>query len=479
MIGGTLDFEIAQPPCLNRINIIGFSPLLFFLYYRWESKYENVLEKNHLLTEELTLERKTSNIMRNELESIQNSRYETSRMESLLQRYEQRVFDLEELEVELREKVSGLEWALWSTLHWSFLVLSGGKRLPTRAAISNYTKEDIDTDHEDMQVIVKKLEEERNQLKLALNQLALDKESLAMSLEGNVEQRIEKVLLLEDHNVQLAKETEELKKQVEGQVRKISKLESEIRELSVKEQAYKQTIEQGDEILKQKQMCLSCKVLETERSDLAKRTANLERENSDLLDHMEHLREVERRFKDVQQSEEFLRGRVEELEQTEVSLRSNICSFDRQMSDREVRFQRKIDDLEDELKSRPLEPEMRREEGRHSLRIQVEGLKQKVGELNQELGDKSMLLQETEASLRSEVRLLIPASNDAQMTHKKSLSRTLTKIEIGQTNKLNQQAVSESSQASTSDQESNPSPLVRYKSLRDQQGKFSLVVKIR
>ena len=53
-------------------------------------------------------------------------RYETSRMESLLQRYEQRVFDLEESEVDLRERLTGAQGSLGSLIYWSFVVLTSG-----------------------------------------------------------------------------------------------------------------------------------------------------------------------------------------------------------------------------------------------------------------------------------------------------------------------------------------------------------------
>ena len=109
-------------------------------------------------------------------------------------------------------------------------------------------------------------------------------------------------------------------------------------------------------------------------------------------------------------------------------MRTDLSSIDRRFSDRECRWQRKVDDLQDELnlqqqqqlksetgcnKYSPFAAEdnsiiKREHEGRHSLRIQVEGLKQTVDSLNKELEDKNDLLQETEASLRSEV--IIPTT---------------------------------------------------------------------
>lgn len=100
-----------------------------------------------MLSEELIQERKTSAILRNELDQInaQNAestdRYETSRLESMLQRYEQRVFDLEELEVDLREKISGLRFA-FQTLYWfwTYIIMTSGCITPSRPMIG-YTYE--------------------------------------------------------------------------------------------------------------------------------------------------------------------------------------------------------------------------------------------------------------------------------------------------------------------------------------------------
>ena len=162
--------------------------------------------------------------------------------------------------------------------------------------------------------------------------------------------------------------------------------------------------------------------------------------------------------------------------------------------------------------------EVMKREGRHSLRIQVEGLKQQVTDMSKDLEDKTVLMQETEASLRSEVRLIIPGNKSHHSTdttttttsvkHNNSrVSRSLTKIEIGESTKVTAPQPVMAPQESTSSpaaaagaaaavapvvpqqqeedkgsEEANspdPSPLVRYKSLRDQEGKFSLVVKIR
>ena len=195
------------------------------------------------------------------------------------------------------------------------------------------------------------------------------------------------------------------------------------------------------------------------------------------------------------------------------ALRSELSTVDRRLSDRECKWQRKVDDLQDELNlHQELKSETsssnylsltendptiikREHEGRHSLRIQVEGLKQTVNVLNKDIEDKSDQLKSTEASLRSEV--IIPTKMPS-----------LTKIQIDSDRVSNEDSVggemerrisedsgvrvhtlSERDRDSINDDLNDddnettitspvPSPLVRYKSLRDHNGRFCLVVKI-
>ena len=80
-----------------------------------------------------------------ELETVQTnleeSRNETAYFESLVQRYEQRVFDLEELEVELREKLALLEGAVQFAVWWNTVLMNQVsllKKILTRFLHSNY-----------------------------------------------------------------------------------------------------------------------------------------------------------------------------------------------------------------------------------------------------------------------------------------------------------------------------------------------------
>ena len=97
---------------------------------RWEQQQKSAVEHSHLLSDELALERKSNCILRSELDTVhanlEDARNEAAYFESLIQRYEQRVFDLEELEVELREKLSLLEGALQFAVWWNTVLMNQG-----------------------------------------------------------------------------------------------------------------------------------------------------------------------------------------------------------------------------------------------------------------------------------------------------------------------------------------------------------------
>lgn len=103
---------------------------------RWEIQHNSTMEKSELLSDELTMERKSNSILRSELDTVQanleDARNEVSYFESLVQRYEQRVFDLEELEVELREKLALLEGAVNFAVWWNEVLMNQGIRISSR-----------------------------------------------------------------------------------------------------------------------------------------------------------------------------------------------------------------------------------------------------------------------------------------------------------------------------------------------------------
>ena len=210
-------------------------------------------------------------------------------------------------------------------------------------------------------------------------------------------------------------------------------------------------------------------------------------------------------------------------------MRKELSTVDRRFSDRDCKWQRKVDDLQDELNmQQELKSEVssinypslteadpatikREHEGRHSLRIQVEGLKQTVDSLNKDIDDKNEQLKSSEASLRSEV--MIPTkmtsltkikleSNDMVSSSSEEVMVRRISEDTGvsvstQSDKSNVAAIEDdlnellenkndvngnddSDMADDSQKGSSPlpSPLVRYKSLRDHNGRYCLVVRI-
>ena len=210
-------------------------------------------------------------------------------------------------------------------------------------------------------------------------------------------------------------------------------------------------------------------------------------------------------------------------------MRKEISTVDRRFSDRDCKWQRKVDDLQDELN---MQQELRSEvsstnhpslteadpatikrehEGRHSLRIQVEGLKQTVDSLNKDIDDKNAQLKSSEASLRSEViiptkmtsltRIKLDSNDMVSSSSEEVMVRRIsedTGVSVSTQSDNSNVAAIEDDLNELLDSKNNvisnkdtdtlddsqkgssplPSPLVRYKSLRDHNGRFCLVVKI-
>ena len=210
-------------------------------------------------------------------------------------------------------------------------------------------------------------------------------------------------------------------------------------------------------------------------------------------------------------------------------MRKEISTVDRRFSDRDCKWQRKVDDLQDELNmQQELKSEVssinypslteadpatikREHEGRHSLRIQVEGLKQTVDSLNKDIDDKNEQLRSSEASLRSEViiptkmtsltRIKLDSNDMVSSSSEEVMVRRIsedTGVSVSTQSDNSNVAAIEDDLNELLDSKNNvisnkdtdtlddsqkgssplPSPLVRYKSLRDHNGRFCLVVKI-
>ncbi len=222
-------------------------------------------------------------------------------------------------------------------------------------------------------------------------------------------------------------------------------LATERREIDLKEKAHALTKAEKElqlALSEQKRSNDELRADLKDQDEVLTASASVQQENQRLAQDLSRLRE----------SESFLTGRVDELEQESAGLRDALNSKDKKIWDRERRWQEKLDSLEDELTtSLTTSASVAVEEAKreHSLKIEVEGLKTKAGDLTKALSEKNREAEKADAAFRSEVSLA---------------------------------ATSNTSMTAASDGQSRPknktSSLVRYRSLRDHNGRFYLVVKI-
>ena len=212
-------------------------------------------------------------------------------------------------------------------------------------------------------------------------------------------------------------------------------LAAERRELDLKEKLHSlQKAENEIELALQEQKTIN-KDLKQELKDqdeILQNSMQYQQENQKLGSDVSRLRE----------SESFLSGRVEELELEASTLKSNLSSVDKKIWEKEKKWQEKLDNLESELATSMTSSEDTKMQ--HSLKIEVEGLKNQTGELQKALDEKAGEADISEAAFRSEVSLAVSGNSAPNLS-------SSSKHKMG---------------------------LVRYRSLRDHNGRYYLVVKI-
>ena len=212
-------------------------------------------------------------------------------------------------------------------------------------------------------------------------------------------------------------------------------LASERRELDLKEKLHAiQKTEKELELalLEQRKVNEDLKQELKDQDEIIQSSINCQQENQKLSCDLSRLRETE----------SFLSGRVEELEQEASYLKSSLSSVDKKIWDRERKWQEKLDSLEDELATSITHSEDTKTQ--HSLKIEVEGLKSQSIELQKALQEKTAESEKAEAAFRSEVSLPVSGGSAPALSSN-------SKHKMG---------------------------LVRYRSLRDHNGRYYLVVKI-
>ena len=423
---------------------------------RWEHQHKSTVEKSQLLSgkvlfayigclstyfdfqthldfsDELSIERKSNSILRSELDTthanLEESRNEVSYLESLVQRYEQRVFDLEELEVELREKLSLLEGAVHFAIWWNTVLMNQGFRQPSRPMIIDLSSDIVveesvvaATTCEDWPTLIESLKSEKFKLTQALNAMMAEKESLAMSLEGNHEDKINRIVKLEDrisellkaakdHEEQCNKEKSELKEKL-AQAELISqeKMKPLQESLEVKEDAYRQTIAEADSMLSKLEAdykeTITC--LQNEKTSLEEQVRLLEQSQGYLKN------QLAKAISDTERQDQLadLAERLLATERREVDLKEKVHTLQKALSELELALQeqRKAnDDLKVDLKDQDeiLESSMKFQQENQKLTCDISRLREsecflsgRVDELEQEASSLKTSLTTTDRKI--------------------------------------------------------------------------------
>lgn len=272
---------------------------------RLDQQYRLSVENCELLTADLDMERKGRLALQEEVGELRGrearSKEESAYLEALVQRYEQRIFELEEVEVELREKLTLLEQAC-NAVAWINKVLPHQadnrqvdqaskmgedvdlRKLPlviafeeqgTQTAASPVPKEAPS----DFEEVVQRLQQEKDSLQGRVDSLRDEKEVLSKNLEDVSADQVKQIAVFEGKVTELSRQAEDsgkrsmqeikdlkdkLEKQeslyqkriqeLESLVReggpvKVDDLKTELSELQAKEAAYSQTIQEADTIM--------------------------------------------------------------------------------------------------------------------------------------------------------------------------------------------------------------------------------------
>ncbi len=464
---------------------------MFFLFRRLEHQYRVSVENNTLLKEELNLERKNHVMLQDEFTELQGResdlKNETAYLEALVQRYEQRIFDLEEVEMELRYKLTLLEQACYAValVH----AFSRHSQLGARRALPlviEFTDKETQTGL-DLQKLVGA---NKSRLQDALRDLETEKRRLISegTAQGQVLVRIsqlEKTVarLLDEtrasHEIQVPEvigqqeeDGERLEEEddscyqtssvsvVEGESSSsVMLLQTELRQLQEKEAAYNKTIQEADAILatvgmqlvEQQKLNADMKSEMDKHEELVANLGLLRKECEDLNEELARLRVLEKRLTDIQQTEEFLRGRVDELEQTELLLRDSLAQSEKAMVEKDKAHTVRVENLQSELEAQREVAKIARDdlERQNTLKIEVES---KLSEVEVALESKASELEHNETSFRSEVSK--PPSTIKQCSSTANNSNLL-------------RVASKSNYC-----------LTRYRSMRDHTGRYFLVVNI-
>lgn len=307
-------------------------------------------------------------------------RNDVAYLEALVQRYEQRIFDLEEVEVELREKLILLEKACYVVAWFRSAIKINKSPLPILMEIhDSETQTSLVEDSpaqdprmDELEAYIRNLERDKSMLEDSLMSMMAEKDSIARSLEGTHEDRIERILQLEDRindlnqaareaneahiqeittlTTQLQNSETALKEKMSQSVQKseamenslysqdlaaVDLLQSELAALKEKEMAYCQTIQEADAILAKVQTNYekTIQALEEDKVNLLEKIRVMET-NEQL--HKKDLKEITQNFSGGSETQKMaqLLERLMDSERTVIELKEVIFRLER--SEREI-----------------------------------------------------------------------------------------------------------------------------------------------
>ncbi|CAB4059475.1 MINDY3_4 [Lepeophtheirus salmonis] len=300
---------------------------------RWEQDYKLSYEKTLILSDELTLERKAMTRLKAEFEelqrSVEDSRSDSAYLEALVNRYEQRIFDLEELEVELREKLTLLESAFNVLSWWTRVTMSLGTRLISAPMLLH-----LPSGHEDEKEV----------------------EAMSCRVESclKVRELAERLFFGQEEN---AKRIIELEGKLDSSESNLRSHSVELEELKAKELAYEETMARAETILRDIESNYRNKIaiVEEEKKSLEYKL-ECKSKSSSLQSRLALSDEMEVELKDrilrLEETEKELNAKLNEQRRLNSTLRKEMMEREEDLTHRLTDMRAENDKISNTLRKR-------------------------------------------------------------------------------------------------------------------------------
>ncbi len=253
-------------------------------------------------------------------------------------------------------------------------------------------------------------------------------------------------------------------------------------------------------------MCLNSRYDAEDLEKLLRRVEGADREVLHLSEEVDRLRDVDRRHQECAQTQQRLQDRVDELEQSDranadavqkekMGYETKLRKLERELQVRKIRpdFSLKIIMINPIQSQREADEEREAEEHRRRnvLRIEVEGAAaRKLADAKREAADRAAEFAREEEAYKSEVSIpagSTVAENEGDRTADVEYAAVdeddddaeAEERERRQRRQARLQSSSASASSSSSSSGNNSFCLARYRSVRDHNGRYFLVVKVR